>query len=467
MQMLMDAQVDVLFFDVTNNFTYRPIYMKLFAILRELRGQGFAAPAVAFYCRPGEGGGPSLQQVYHDLYEPGLFRELWFPWDGKPLIVANPATASSDEMRRFFTYRKPTWWEPKEPDTWTWCQAYPQVTSYSAAGRKEETSVSVSVPTLSMSEGGYGEPVIGRSWHDGARDTRPDAVKHGFCFAEQWKRALAEDPPLVFVTQFNEWIAQRFGREAFEQKHDILFRDEFNEEYSRDIEPMKGGYGDSYYLQLCNFVRRYKGVPPPQVADRLWPLAVDADMSRWNAVAPEYREYLGDAAPRDHAGYDGARRYVNRTGRNEFHILKVAADATQIHFFAQTARPLTAASDPNWMMLFLDVRGDPAAGWEGFNYVINRRVLDAGTTMLEESAGGWRWREKARVRYRAEGHRLHVAVPRRALGLPEGAGPLRLEFKWSDNLQVEGDVMDFYVNGDAAPRGRFRYEFILEPGRPA
>ena len=37
--------------------------------------------------------------------------------------------------------------------------------------------------------------------------------------------------------------------------------------------------------------------------------------------------------------------------------------------------------------------------------------------------------------------------------------PLDFEFKWSDNMQDEGNIMDFYVNGDAAPGGRFNYVY--------
>lgn len=39
-----------------------------------------------------------------------------------------------------------------------------------------------------------------------------------------------------------------------------------------------------------------------------------------------------------------------------------------------------------------------------------------------------------------------------------------LNFKWSDNMQTDGDVMDFYVHGDAAPGGRYKYQFAA--GKP-
>ena len=34
-----------------------------------------------------------------------------------------------------------------------------------------------------------------------------------------------------------------------------------------------------------------------------------------------------------------------------------------------------------------------------------------------------------------------------------------MNFKWSDNMQTDGDIMDFYTNGDVAPGARFKYQF--------
>ena len=41
-------------------------------------------------------------------------------------------------------------------------------------------------------------------------------------------------------------------------------------------------------------------------------------------------------------------------------------------------------------------------------------------------------------------------------------GKLDFEFKWADNMQDEGNPMDFYVSGDVAPSGRFNYVYIAE-----
>ena len=58
-----------------------------------------------------------------------------------------------------------------------------------------------------------------------------------------------------------------------------------------------------------------------------------------------------------------------------------------------------------------------------------------------------------------------VAVERtlcRLLGI-DGSREFRLEFKWADNMQEEGNIADFLVNGDVAPLGRFNYVLKGKP----
>ena len=52
-----------------------------------------------------------------------------------------------------------------------------------------------------------------------------------------------------------------------------------------------------------------------------------------------------------------------------------------------------------------------------------------------------------------------IRIPRAVLGIGE---KVDFEFKWNDNMQKEGDIMDFYVSGDTAPGGRFNYVYTAE-----
>ena len=475
-QLFLDAGIDVLFFDVTNGYSYRPVYMKLFRILQEYRDAGFPAPQFAFYMAPARRGcGTStLLDVWQDLYSKRLYPDLYFHWKGKPLVICHDDRPMLREIRDFFTFRAPTWKTPDLPNTWYWEGNPKQRVARDSEGNPEEIPVSVCCAgapegyqapyTIGMSEAYWGHPTLSRSFHDGRLDTRPDAVQYGFHFQEQIETALREDAPVAFITQFNEWLVPFLTRKTntlYGMGHEILLVDEYDIENSRDIEPMRGGYKDAYYLQMADFVRRFKGVRPPASARRWSPISMEGSFDQWDSVTPVYREYTGDVAPRCCRGYDACGIYENRTGRNEFHFLKIAVDREMLSFYAETSAPLTGCREPGWMMLFLKFPGLQAPSWEGFHYVFNRTVDSSGQTWLERSLGGWNWEKAAPVALRFEGKRLMLQCPCRLLGV-NAAEPFRFEFKWVDNPQ-EHDIMDCYVNGDAAPRGRMNYLFEFRP----
>lgn len=62
-------------------------------------------------------------------------------------------------------------------------------------------------------------------------------------------------PKIVTLSWWNEWTAQRLQLKDGE----YVFVDNYNREYSRDIEPMEGGHGDQYYKWMIEYISAYKG----------------------------------------------------------------------------------------------------------------------------------------------------------------------------------------------------------------
>jgi hypothetical protein len=406
--------------------------------------------------------GETAQEIYEDLYQPGLYSELWFRWKGKPLMICDPEKAGP-EVRSFFTLRRAHWpfTHVNTPYAWHWETAYPQVYGFTEDPKVPEEVNVAAAQNLRQSDGKVTNmsngDARGRSFHNGSEDTTPGAVNYGYNVQEQWGRALQLDPPFVMVTGWNEWIAGRFARPG----HDVVFVDQFNEEYSRDLEMMRGGHGDNYYYQLVANVRRYKGMPALRKASGPMTVQIDSGFHQWRTVRPEYWDPIGETLPRDYAGV-AKLHYVNRTGRNDFELMKVARDDQNVYFYARTHDPITPWNGGNWMMLLIDVEGSANTGWEGYQYIVNRTVRNETTSLLERSTGGWNWAKVVEVSYRVQGNELQVAIPRSALGLPTGKNDFKLDFKWADNMQKPGDVMDFYLSGDVAPDGRFKYRYLTK-----
>lgn len=462
-QMLNDAGVDVVIFDVTNQVTYTNVYMKLCEVWSQLRQRGQRTPQIAFLT-PFWDPARVASQLYGDLYKPQRYPELWFRWKGKPLMLADPAKVAP-ELRDVFTFRKPQpdyVQGPTGPDQWGWLEIYPQHAFRNREGTIEEVAVGVAHNSKGGGACAFSEQnTFGRSRHGGKTDPRPNAVLHGLNFAEQWERALELDPEFVFVTGWNEWIAMRLPEFAG-VREPVMFVDQYTQEYSRDVEPMKGGHGDNYYYQMVNYIRRFKGVRPPPDVSGTADIRIDGEFTDWTDVRPKYLDDAGDTMHRDHPGYEKAGRYTNTSGRNDLIVLKAAFNRTHVFFYARTAAPLTPQTDTRWMLLFIDADADPKTGWEGYDLLVNRSRSEDGSCSLERAVGG-QWQRADSVPLRASGSELEIAVPRSAL--PAADWP-RFRFKWADNIQRTDDVMEFTVNGDVAPNARFTYRFEQASGVP-
>lgn len=109
------------------------------------------------------------------------------------------------------------------------------------------------------------------------------------------------------------------------------------------------------------------------------------------------------------------------------------------------------------MQLLIDT--DPAhpSGWNGYDFLVNSRVIGSTATTLKDLRNGRLWR----VRYFVQGSKMQVAIPRRLLGLSD-LKETTLDFHWLDNAPVGGDpksIANWWYVGDSAPDGRFNYRY--------
>jgi hypothetical protein len=289
----------------------------------------------------------------------------------------------------------------------------------------------------------------------------------GVYFKKQFERARQLDPSFIMFTGWNEWTAQRqvarrdgeagfLGRTV--KQGETYFVDQLNHEFSRDIEPLNGAFGDNYYYMMVDFIRRFKGTGKLPVFDAADAITIDGDMSDWAGVKAVYCDDRGDTAHRDHFGWGKAGRLTNTTGRHDIVETRVATDGTLLSFYVKTAAPITSHEGRDWMRLFIRTGARDAASWEGFDFVVNRTVRGRGKSLLEQSSGGWEWRPAAGIEYRVRGDEMELSIPLASLGITSPK-EFTVDFKWIDNAASDGDIQTCLRDGDSAPNGRFRYRF--------
>ena len=461
MELLTMAGVDFLTIDVTNTHIYEDAVNVLMSVLLKFQSQGFDVPKVSFYTNTDSG--TTVDKLYAAFYEAHPEWDcLWFKPNGKPMIVGTTKdnNNASDmvkyngnasyigwKMQEYFDVRESQWPNGDNNDNgmpWmSW--EYPQ---YIHNGM-------IACPVAQHSHTGIDaslcHPESSRAYNN-VTHTVEDDWTAGRSFQDMWDTVHKNDDKVTYVlcASFNEWQAQHLGPNKFV--------DVYNHEYSRDMEMMRGGYGDNYYLQLLENARRYKLTDEKSYAMPTATVKLEkgSEDPAW-ARAITYADFVGDALPRRHFDAAGTMLYRDNSNRNDIASVSMIHDNKNLYVRISCAEEITAyeENDESWMNLLLSAGGDQS--FEGFDFVVNRRPAD-GKTSVERSEGGYKWTEVGTADLRVEGKDLFLSIPWSLLGVEPGTA---VGFKVTDHITHPDDIMDYYISGDSAPIGRltFRYGY--------
>ena len=479
--MLDAAGIDFIFLDVTNGNVFPEGHTLLFDTWLRIRREGGSTPQICFIC----GDDPktfdkdvaALRKTVYSEENFGKYEELFFRWNGKPLIFGNldGASRSTKKFLEDFEVRGCWAWCDKD-GYWNWLEEL-TLDGYGKKSMYRGRDINGVFEQLAVTLGHHSSTSKGRSFVLGKQPSNGlnnfefclEDTPYGKGFASQAEYALKEDPRCVMITGWNEWIAGN-GKNLYFMANTPVVRvnyvDEFNPEFSRDGEPMKirdgVGFGDNYYYQIIDFVRRYKGLGSLKSAGGQDVEGGSVSESRWEQVSPEYKDTIGDAEFRNSVCYDAAFRYINGTGRNDFDAAKVTQDGEYFYFTVTTVHDVIYADDPSWMNLYVDIDMDHGTGWEGYDFVINRTRSGSSAAVEEfRGSGFFDTSVKGSAEITSEGRRFTLKVPKKALGLREYEGA-NFDFKWADNSTETGNVMEFMDLGDTAPNDRFNFRFVSD-----
>ncbi|SFD54319.1 hypothetical protein [Spirosoma endophyticum] len=467
LQLLTLAGVDILFFDVTNREIYLPVVSKLCEISLGMRNQGIPTPYICFV--PGPNSANTVTAIYQQFYAQNRYSDLWFRWQGKPLLLGRVEEITDATIRDYFTWR--FCWAftnaRNEPHHWQWIDTAPQ--DY---GWDKDPAIPEEIPVGVASHPNQ----RGKSFQKGREPANTlegttSYTHQGLYFDEQWKRALQVDPAVVFVTGWNEWVAQRqvnMQTDSASKANSVLFMgkpmkygqtffaDQYNQEYNRDIDPMKNGYTDNYYYQLVANVRRFKGMAMPEPTSSSRTISIDGQFGEWATITPNFNDPIGDVMHRNWPRVDNKTNYINNTGRNDIIGSRVTYDAKNVYFYAKTGSKLSSSTDKNWMLLFVDADQSAKTGWAGYDFLINQTIKGNQTSVSRWTGKSWQPVAKGAIRYTNK--ELEISVP--LSSIHQNYTRVKFDFHWADNIQRLNSITEFFLSGDSAPDRRFNYRYI-------
>ncbi len=448
-QMLTDAAVDFIVIDTTNSFTYSESAQKLIAVWHEYLLQGYDVPQIAYYTNSNSA--DTINRIYDEIYNNAQLKakyprldELWFCLDGNPMIIGNENSGEiRQDVKEYFRVKRSQWPnEDKFNDGFPWMEFDRSLTYQSVFRNNGVKIMNVSVAqhseTCTFSKTAwYGANDRSRSWHNGENDSSENAMLYGYNFAEQWEFAIKMNPDIVFVTGFNEWVAQR---QSPQENYPIIFVDCADENNSRDVEPSAGVLGDNYYLQMVNYIAKFKGTTTKVAKSENVTIDINGSFSQWDSdkIISVYKDYINDTVDRNSVDF-AQNPITDSSGRNDIVNMKVAQDTENYYFYVDTAEKLSSPDGGCWMSLFIND-----------NIVVNRLAPEDGKTNVE-IIGNEAFTKTGEAEIRFEDNKLMLKLPKSLVDSDDG-----FTFKWADNY-IENDVYSFYTKGDSAPYGRLCY----------
>ena len=208
----------------------------------EMRAEGLETPYVVFWSHTTDEANEETYDVINATYEEFISQEKWRDcfvyWEGKPFMLTTSELSSWDTPKYELTTRVQWGLNDTSTGNWTFLQVEnPPV--HDEDGFVEQTCVAAAAQETYMNI----STAHGRN--------------HGIFMYEQWNNAFQYRPKAITITWWNEWAAQCFKDE---DTGEPLFVDNYNQEFSRDIEPMEGGHGDQYYQWTKQYIAAYKAL---------------------------------------------------------------------------------------------------------------------------------------------------------------------------------------------------------------
>lgn len=471
LELFMDAGIDYLCIDATNNVIYEKATTELLSQVVAYLKAGLPAPKIVFYTNSYSG--TTVDSLYRAFYEPGEYSSAFLSIDGlKPLIIgitennnkasdmtkysgnSSMLTYVSNAMQQYFDVRESEWpngdYNANSIPWMSW--QYPQ-------NIHTETGA-VALPVAQHSHSAIYvsscDPECSRGYNNLTKEVEEDWTR-GRSFQDMWDSVITRKDNVsnLLCTSWNEWMAIKSSREV-NGVNVSAFVDVYDEEYSRDMEMENGILKDNFYMQLLENSRKlnlsdYVSYDKPKAS-----IQIGSDnAASWDKV-PTYGLLSDNAASRNHRGAVASTTYKDDSGRNDISAIKVAEDENNLYFRIECNENITSYidGDEGWMNILLET-DSTLPSFEGFNYLINRKVV-GNRASIEKSLGGYAFEKVGEADIHLNGKYLEVSLPRSIIGY---YGKQELSFKVTDNITKPSDIMDYYVSGDSAPLGRLKFGY--------
>lgn len=471
--------IDYICLDLTNISIYKENVQAIADIILLFQEQGFDPPKITAMMTGAADDAPPdeerIKEFYAYFYKNSKYDSVWYrdKTDNKPILIMNMDEDRAyprldEEIKNYFHFRDLVW-PFEQPDinaeSMSWMDwVYPQRTyngGYMSVSVAQHPSYAFSNSVNPYMKEAYYNANKGRGYNYVTKKNNSQNVTAGTNLEAQWQTVFDNYGAVneVMVTGWNEWIANKGIGDGVNQSDQVTFVDLCDMEFSRDMEMMKGGYGDNFYLQNMRNVRRFKNLSETAFAGaKGTPELNDA----WPSPRV-YKDISGDAMVRNWPDATGKTMLQNNTARNDITDIEVMNDREFLYIKIVTKENIAIDyNKQNNLNILLSVPGSGGNTWEGYNFIVNRVPAQHGfaTTALEKFTADGEFSVSSVSlcqSYLAE-NVFAVKIALSDLGI-NNAADFTVDFKVADGISDPSQIINYYIDGDSAPIGRLNFRY--------
>ncbi len=248
------AGVDFLYVDMTNGILYEDAMEIFLDTCLELRANGQMTPYIVPWCFGSDQGGNvgDIGRFYSLFMSREKYADMWFTWEGKPLALIKPLDDGTYPVledatwTERLTFRK-SWTPPADRAEGYWIDNQIVNNGYGYGWvENQKTAECAGIGCAGFANFGSGRSGSRSKprFLDAFLETK--TMGEGLVLEDAFEQLMKRNPEcqVLLISRWNEWIAQNYTQDSVT---DTGFVDQFNPEFSRDIEPMKDGYTDNYF----------------------------------------------------------------------------------------------------------------------------------------------------------------------------------------------------------------------------
>ena len=169
---------------------------------------------------------------------------------------------------------------------------------------------------------------------------------------------------------------------------------------------------------------------------------INGTVAQWYNVDAVYRQIGKETYGRDYYSADGKRyHYQLDAAKNNVQEIRTVHDNDNVYMMIRCGNDITAQEGSNWMNVFITAGSPEQKGWNGYEYVINRKGINNGKAVIEKLNSDYSGSDAGEAEVVVRGSFMFLKIPRKAIGMTKEVKSFYFGFRFRGEARGYSELL--------------------------